>query len=218
MVGSNKVLVFSRYQDHFEACLYALEQENPEVNEFEEAVSQATEIWSFRFSCEYYGSEISRLYFDGINYCQIIVMHDGIFSLTIPALQADNATLTKVSDFDFPQRRTEARLYGLGFNKGYCRVGKKLYRFGYSLVLMGGSYESVVPFDSDSRLGYVLQSVDTYPAFDEELGRLVSISQGHLILHDFSLPLCSLADVSLDLDRSKDAGAWSCARSSLYTT
>lgn len=200
-IGSDKLLVFTGHQLHHEARLYALEPEYSDVDDIEKVVSYATMIWSFRFSSANHGYDISRLYFDGVNYTQIIAMHDGIFNLTIPASQADKATVVNVSDFDLPQRQCDAELYGLGFNKGYCRVGKELYRFGYSPTATGGSYESGVTFDS--RLGYSFRGIDSFFTFDEELGRVVSKSHSHIILHDFSLPLYNYVDACPDWDHKK---------------
>ncbi|EKM74863.1 hypothetical protein AGABI1DRAFT_132773 [Agaricus bisporus var. burnettii JB137-S8] len=214
VVGSDKLLVFTRFADKYKARLYALESGYSEVEELAKVVSHATKIWSFRFSSEYHSRGISRLYFDGANYQQIIVMHGGICNLTIPALQADKATLTKVADFDLHQERAHSQIYGLGFNKGYCRVGKELCRFGYSLGLTSGSYKCGAPVDR--RLDRVLQTVESHPTFDEELGRLVTTYMNHLVLHDFSLPLYNLADVNPDLNETKDKDTWNYWKPSVY--
>ncbi|EKM74875.1 hypothetical protein AGABI1DRAFT_109780 [Agaricus bisporus var. burnettii JB137-S8] len=122
VIGCDGLLVFTRYQDRHKAQFFALEPESSEISQYGKAVSHATKMWSFRFSCKYHGREISRPYFDGANYYQIIAMHNGIFSLTIPASRPDEPSLTKVLDFDLHQRESDARIYGLGLNKGYCRV------------------------------------------------------------------------------------------------
>ncbi|KAF7761019.1 hypothetical protein Agabi119p4_10428 [Agaricus bisporus var. burnettii] len=121
VIGCDGLLVFTRYQDRHKAQFFALEPESSEISQYGKVISDATKMWSFRFSCKYHGCEISRPYFDGKTYHQIIAMHNGIFSLTIPASRPDEPSLTKVLDFDLHQRESDARIYGLGLNKGYCR-------------------------------------------------------------------------------------------------
>lgn len=198
VIGCDGLLVFTRYQDRHKAQFFALEPESSEISQYGKAVSHATKMWSFRFSCKYHGREISRPYFDGANYYHIIAMHNGIFSLTIPASRPDEPSLTKVLDFDLHQRESDARIYGLGLNKGYCRVGTELYRFGYSPGSTNGSYQYSVTVDS--RLHGVFRHLENFHSFDGELGRLVSVCWDHLIIQDFSLPLYNLADVCPDSD------------------
>ncbi|KAF7760686.1 hypothetical protein Agabi119p4_10095 [Agaricus bisporus var. burnettii] len=210
VIGSDKLLVYTRYQhNEHKAQLYTLEPEYSDVSEPGKAVSHATEIWSFCFCSQCHGYKTSRLYFDGANYYQIIAMVDGIYSLTIPASQADDAaaTLTKVSNFNLHQRHHDTRIYGLGLSKGCCRVGAELYRFGYSIALTGGSYEHVVTFEAG--IDRILQRLDEVLSYDEELGRLISVTFGHLIIQDFSLPVYNPADVCPDSDAWTSSQYWS---------
>ncbi|XP_006456431.1 hypothetical protein AGABI2DRAFT_122329 [Agaricus bisporus var. bisporus H97] len=196
VVGSHNLLVFTDNMQRREAQFYALELGYSKVEEVGKVMLHATEVWSFRFGCKRHGREISRLYFDGANYRQIIVMCNGIYSLTIPTSSACKPSLAKISNFDLHHRVNDSQIYGLGFNKGYCRVRAELYRFGYSCGSTQGSFEYGVKIST--KVGYVLDCVGSHPAFDEELGRLVVVSPNCLMLHDFSLPLYDLADVYPD--------------------
>jgi hypothetical protein len=182
-----------------------MEPEYSEVDKYQKVVSHATKIWSFRFPCDYRGNEISKLYSDGTNYRQTIALLDGIFTLTIPASQVNEATFIRVSDFDLHQQGPNADLHGLGLNKGYCVAGQKLYRFGYKVDSTKGAYENGATFDS--RLRRILELFQSF-SFDEELGRLVSVTRSHFVFQDFSLPLYNMADVCPDSDRGTEEVVW----------
>jgi hypothetical protein len=178
--------------------LFTLKPEYSEVDKYTEL-----KVWSFVFDCKNHGNEISRTYFDGTNYRQIIASLNGVLSLILPASNINRATLDKVSDFDRYQQGSNAEFYGIGLNKGYCRTDNRLYRFGFKGSTTEGDYENGATVDS--RILGILELLQRPSSFDDESGRTVSVAQKQVVLQDFSCPLYNLSDVCPDSDQFLDA-------------